>query len=134
MSDEHHDEHHDDELASLEEELKAYKEETEKIRFIVGQIGGTKSKRKDLIINIAFAALLVILIGLDITAHFVPVIREYLPMMISLEIGLVLVSIKIIWMIHQQSRVEHFQFWILNSIEFRINDISKRLKQMEERE
>jgi hypothetical protein len=127
------DEHYDSEIASLEEELKAYREEKEKIRMIVGQIGGAQSKRRDLIINISFAALLIILIGLDITAHFVPVIRDYLPMMISLEIGLVLVSIKIIWMIHQQSRVEHFQFWILNSIEFRINDISKRLKQLEER-
>ncbi len=36
------------------------------------------------------------------------------------------------WMIHKQARVEHFQFWILNSIEFRLNDVSKKLSRIEE--
>ncbi|MFC1504857.1 hypothetical protein ACFL6D_05520 [Spirochaetota bacterium] len=39
-------------------------------------------------------------------------------------------SIKIIWMLHKQTKVEHFQFWILNSIEFRINDISKQIQDL----
>ena len=43
-----------------------------------------------------------------------------LPPLFSIEIGLLLVSIKIIWMIHKQMKVERFQFWILNLIEYRI--------------
>lgn len=35
-------------------------------------------------------------------------------------------------MIHKQMKVEHFQFWILNSIEYRINEISKKLIKIEE--
>jgi len=29
--------------------------------------------------------------------------------------------------------VEHFQFWILNSIEFRLNDISRRIEGIEKK-
>jgi len=50
----------------------------------------------------------------------------------SMELALLLVSLKIIWMIHRQSKVDHFQFWVLNSIEFQINIMSKRLKDLEE--
>jgi len=42
-----------------------------------------------------------------------------------------LVSIKIIWMMHKSTKVEHFQFWILNSIEFRLNDVAKQVRQLE---
>ena len=41
--------------------------------------------------------------------------------------------IKIIWMISKQTRVEHFQFWILNSIEFQINLMSKKIRDIEDR-
>jgi hypothetical protein len=34
-------------------------------------------------------------------------------------------------MMHKQIKVEHFQFWILNSIEFRLNDVSKRMSKIE---
>ena len=47
--------------------------------------------------------------------------------------ALLLVSLKIIWMIHRQSRIDHFQFWILNSIDFQINSIAKRLGALESR-
>ncbi|MFO8064252.1 MAG: hypothetical protein R6V29_06410, partial [Spirochaetia bacterium] len=59
------------------------------------------------------------------------IITEILPTYISLEIGILLVSIKIIWMIHSQHKFNHFQFWILNSIEFRMNNVDKRVKNVE---
>lgn len=40
---------------------------------------------------------------------------------------------QIIWMINGQTKIEHFQFWILNSIEFQINLLTKRLKEIDER-
>jgi hypothetical protein len=55
-----------------------------------------------------------------------------LPPLFSIELGVLLVSVKIIWMIHKQARVEHFQFWILNSIEFRLNEITKSVRRLED--
>ncbi len=53
--------------------------------------------------------------------------------MISIELGMVLVSLKILWMIRKQARVEHFQFWILHSIEFRLNSLAKNIREMDEK-
>ena len=57
----------------------------------------------------------------------------FLSRLISLELGVLLVSIKIVFMIHSQQKVNHFEFWILNSIEYRMNDISKMVRKMERR-
>ena len=117
--------HAEAEIESLEKELNAFREEKEKIRGIIGQIGGTKSKRWDRIFNISFIIFLLVLIAIDVTRHFIAL--PWMPSLVSLEIGVLLVSMKIIWMIHKQAKVEHFQFWILNSIEFRLNEISKQV-------
>ncbi|MCK5114667.1 MAG: hypothetical protein KAR11_07905 [Phycisphaerae bacterium] len=121
-------------MESLEKELNAFREEKEKIRNIIGQIGGTESRRTDQILNIVFILFLIALIGVDIVRHFVGAL-SWVPQLFSLEIGVMLVSLKIIWMIHKQAKVEHFQFWILNSIEFRLNEISKHVNDiMKDRE
>jgi len=115
---------------NLEDELEHFKNEKQKIRSIVGQIGGQQSQKKEKIINITFIAALVLLFILDILRHIFH-IKTPIPALFSLEIGLLLVSIKIIWMIHIQAKVGHFQFWILNSIEFRLNDLSRKIKKLE---
>ena len=122
----------DTEMESLQEELKAFREEKEKIRGIVGQIGGTGSRRRDLVVNVAFIGGIVSLLCLDVL-RYVLKMDLWLPAMFSLELGVLLVSVKIIWMIHKQAKVEHFQFWILNSIEFRLTDMSKRIRGIEDR-
>ncbi len=110
----------------LKEELKNFKEEKEKIRKLVGEIGGKDSTRRDNLIFGFFIVAIVILFVGDILRHLLN-IEIPLPPLFSIEIGILLVSIKIIWMIHQQAKVNHFEFWILNSIEFRLNDISNQL-------
>ena len=122
----------DAEMESLQEELKAFREEKEKIRGIVGQIGGTGSRRRDLIVNVAFIGGIATLLCMDVL-RYVLEMDLWLPGMFSLELGVLLVSVKIIWMIHKQAKVEHFQFWILNSIEFRLTDMSKRIRGIEDR-
>lgn len=120
------------EVESLREEVRTFREEKEKIRSIIGQIGGKQSKIHDRIANFAFILFLVTLFSIDVLRHaFHSTSFEWLPQMLSLEIGVLLVSLKIIWMIHKQTKVEHFQFWILNSIEFRLNEVSKKLTEME---
>jgi uncharacterized membrane protein len=114
----------------LEEELRQFRKEKEEIRKLVGRIGGSQNEKQDKIINFIFVAVIIIFFTLS-SLHYLIEIPLPFPAMFLLEIGLLLVSLKIIWMMHKQSKVEHFQFWILNSIEFRLNDIAKRIRAIE---
>ena len=117
-------------ITELQEELEQFRKEKERIKNFIGAIGAKTSTRQDKILNICFITAIVILFVLDTMRHILK-IDIPLPPLFSIEIGLLLVSIKIIWMIRKQMKVEHFQFWILNSIEYRINDVSKRLTRIE---
>ncbi len=118
------------ETTALLEELEQFRKEKEQIRMLVGQIGGKGSAKRDNTINGLFILALVALFSVEILRHIFHW-SIALPALFSIELGLLLVSIKIIWMIHKQSKVEHFQFWILNSIEFRLNEVVKRLRTIE---
>jgi hypothetical protein len=115
----------------LKEELEHFRQEKEKVRNLVGQIGGKATVKRDRIINVLFVTAIVLLFSADLLRHIVGLSIPLAPLL-SIELGLLLVSIKIIWMIHRSLKVEHFQFWILNSIEFRLNDISRRMKHLED--
>ncbi len=117
----------------LRQELEHYKHEKERVRKILGEIGGSNSKKKDQIINISFLLLVLLLFVFDIFRSFVPVALPELPPFISVELAVLLVSLKIVWMIHMQTKIDHFQFWVLNSIEFQVNTISVRLRELEKR-
>jgi len=119
-----------EENITLESDLEHFRNEKEKIRNLVGQIGGKGSAKQDLIINMVFLAIIITLFIFDILRHLFPV-NLPLPPLFSIEVGILLVSIKIIWMIYKQTKVEHFQFWILNSIEFRLNNLSKQMNDIE---
>jgi len=100
-------------------ELEEFKKEKERVRALLGSIGGSNKNRNEHIINMTFLAVVLVFFTLELTTHF-------LPSAISLEIGVLLVSIKIIMLIHNANKANHFSFWILNSIEFRVNEINKR--------
>ncbi len=116
--------YHDESKEELIAELEEFEREREQLKVVLGRIGGSKFSKKELWINLLFLVLVLTLFILEITTHF-------LPPAVSLEIGILLVSVKIIIMIHTQQKVNHFQFWILNSIEFRMNDMSKRIRSIE---
>ena len=120
----------DSESTLLVEELEHFRQEKEKIRNLVGQIGGKASRKRDMIVNIVFVIAIASIFALDILRHALN-IPVPLTALFSIELGVLLVSIKIVWMIYKQGKVEHFQFWILNSIEFRLNDVAKRLHKIE---
>lgn len=109
----------------LRMEIEQFEAEKEKIKKDIGDLGGTRFSSKDLITNIVLAVLLV---GLLLSQLFL----NWIPEFISLEIALFLVSIKIILMIHSQHRYNHFMFWVLNTIEFRLNIMHKSIKKIEE--
>ncbi len=122
-----------EETEALRRELEHYKAEKAKIRDIVGQIGGKTDRRRHTAINVAFLIVVVAGFAFDLLRHMMGWTIEYLPPMLLLEAAVLLVSLKVIWMIHTESKVSHFQFWVLNSIEFQINMMTRRLGDMERR-
>jgi hypothetical protein len=112
----------------LVEELHQFQAEKEKIRAVVGEIGGKGSTRAETIVNVIFVFAVLGLFVFDVVRHVYHVAGDVLPPLLSLSLGVFLVSIKIVWMIHRQSKIDHFQFWILNSIEYRLNDVSARVR------
>jgi hypothetical protein len=53
-----------------------------------------------------------------------------IPHIFALDIGLLLISIKIIYSLTQQARVNHYQFWILTTLEWRLHDINSEIKKL----
>ena len=108
----------------LIDDLAEYTKEKDRLKSILGSIGGESFSKRDNIVNAAFLAIILILFIMEITTH-------WLPPFVSLEVSVLLVSIKIVFMIHSQHKVNHFQFWILNSIEYRVNEIGRKMRKIE---
>jgi hypothetical protein len=119
-----------DEVDALRAELEHYRAEKEKIRDVVGQIGGKNKLRWQRVINLGFLLLVTGAFGFDVLRSAMDWQIRYLPPLVLLEVAVLLVSLKIIWMIHMQSKVDHFQFWILTSLEFQMSMLSKRLDRL----
>ena len=115
----------------LLQELERYRSEKDRIRRVLGQIGGVSSPGRDRVINILFLTVVVVLFDFDLVREFLHLELGGFPHFLSTQLALFLVSLKIVWMIHRQTRVDHFQFWILHSIEFQINLIAQRLQTLE---
>ena len=106
---------------TLAEEIKQFKREKERIRSIVGRIGGVPSTRQRMF-NVLFG----VVIAACFTVSIVTQGRLVLPM---IEIGVILISLKIMYLLHTFSRQVHFMFWVLSSIEWRLNEMDKRVKE-----
>lgn len=114
---------------TLIQDVEQFRQEEQQIKNLLGQIGGKRSSKPEKIIHAVLIALLTALFILSILRHTLGL--GFFDPVFYVEIGVFLVSLKIIWMIHKQTRVAHFQFWILNTIEFRLTDSSKRLQRLE---
>ncbi|MFH2114571.1 MAG: hypothetical protein ABIJ86_08710 [Spirochaetota bacterium] len=108
---------------SVDQEIDDFNRERARIRELIGLIGGVKYSRIDSMVNLGFIVLVLGLFVLEITLH--PFSTT-----ISIEIGVFLVSMKIVWMIHANQRYNHFVFWVLNSIEFRLNANARSLDEL----
>ena len=110
----------------IEIELAEWTREREQVKKLLGAYGGTRYSRIDTVMNVVF---LVVILGLFAVQWTLKVIDPA----VSIEVSLLLVSIKIVWMIHSQNKANHFQFWVLNTIEFRLGDAINRLQAIERR-
>ena len=110
----------------IQRELAEYQREREQLKEILGAYGGKRYSRIDTVMNVVF---LVIIVGMFVAQATFKFIESY----VSIEISVLLVSIKIVWMIHSQNKMNHFQFWVLNTIEYRLNEAVRRLQSIERR-
>ncbi len=108
----------------LKQELNDFKKEKDRISSIVGQIGGSKNSSSHNLVNIAFFGILFLLIIFG-------GILDKMSLEVEIAAAILLIVLKIAWMIHEAQKVNHFQFWILNSLEFRINEMNKKVKNIE---
>ena len=112
-----------DEISDLKAELDHFEQEKERVRAIVGKIGGVPQFRTRLI-NVLFIVIIII-------AGVISIFSDEKLRLLMVELTTVMLSVKIIYMIHIQMRVNHFKFWILSAIEWRINEMMTQLKRME---
>lgn len=107
----------------LREELDEFQKEKERIRSIVGQIGGANNSQHKMI-NLLFVVLIIALLILG-------VVLQKITLFLTLEVAVLLGIFKLIWMFYEAQRASHFQFWILNSLDYRINEVDRKVKKIE---
>ncbi len=110
-----------DEISDLKQALESFKQEKEQVRQILGKIGGIPSFHTKLI-NAVFIVVIV-------ASGIVSVVSEDLRLLM-VELTTVMLSVKIIYLMHCQMRVNHFKFWILSAIEWRISEMMVEIKQL----
>jgi hypothetical protein len=114
---------YEDEISDLKKELEHFEQEKERVRLIVGKIGGVPKFRTKLI-NILFIVVIIV-------AGVISIFSGEKVRLLMIELTTIMLSVKIIYMIHYQMRVNHFKFWILSAIEWRINEMMVRIKKIE---
>ena len=107
-------------------EKEAFKDlNDEKLIKMIGSLGG-KPTKKDRMLNIIF---LVVVIALFISEIFW---RQFIGT-IALDVAVLLISLKLIYLMHSQARVNHYQFWILTAIEMKTTIMMEQLQKFSEK-
>lgn len=114
----------ENEINDLKSELEHFEQEKERVRAIIGKIGGVPQFRTKLI-NILFIVIIIV-------AGVISIFSGEKLRLLMVELTTVMLSVKIIYMIHIQMRVNHFKFWILSAIEWRINEMMTLIKQIKQ--
>jgi hypothetical protein len=110
----------------VKEEVEQYKKEKEKIRKLLDSISNTNNGILNKVMDYGFILLLILLVF----ARFVFGIVDNI---LSLELGLLLLSIKIIWLIKIQNNYNHFIFMIMHTLDHHQMKILEELKEIEKK-
>lgn len=110
------------EIDDLKQELEHFQQEKERVRGIIGKIGGVPTFHTKLI-----NAIFIIVIAASVV---ISVFSGNELRLLMIELATVTLSIKIIYLIHCQMRINHFKFWILSSIEWRLTKMRKEIKEL----
>jgi hypothetical protein len=114
-----------EEMEDLRRELENFQQEKERVRAIIGKLGGVPTFHTQFA-NIVFIVILFITVAISI-------IGGERTRSLMIETAVIALSAKIIYMIHCQKRVDHFKFWMLSSIEWRLNEIMKLIRKLDDK-
>ncbi len=106
----------------LKKELEDFYEKKQKLRKLV-----EKQAKKEMLFNVTF---LVIVLGFFILGA----ILKHIDATLSLEIAILLVSVKMVWMIYEQQKANHFFFWILSTLEHEVNQLHVTIHTLKKRD
>ncbi|MGD2279192.1 MAG: hypothetical protein PVH45_03735 [Candidatus Omnitrophota bacterium] len=106
----------------LEDEIRDFETERDNIRKIIGRIGGVPTP-KARVVNVVFIMLVLAVFGASIV--WGGRMRFFM-----IELGILLLSVKFVYFLESYIKLNHFQFWILSSLEWRLDQVDKRLKQL----
>ena len=107
----------------LKEDLNDFLKEKEELREVIGKIGGNNNSQAKIVTTLFVGIVLVIFVA--------GIVLKQLSPMTTLLLLILILGFKIIWMQQQTQKSMPFQFWILNSIEIRINELDKKQKKLE---
>ena len=107
----------------LESEIRSFEQERENIRKIIGKIGGQPTT-KGRLINLVFVILVVAVFAMSLV--WGGRVRFFM-----IELGILLLSLKLVYFLESYIKLNHFQFWILFSLEWRLDKIDKRLREVD---
>jgi len=123
---EHNEQIAEQELDELRKEAEDFKREKERIRGIVGKIGGVPAFRKRIFETIFLVSVVVLFLLSIFLGEFVSNSLRW----IMIDVAIAAISLKLIYMMHNQSKVSHFQLWILTSLEWRLNELIKKIDEI----
>jgi len=106
-----------EEIKQMEQELNEFKKEKEKVRAIIGRIGGLPGTGQK-IVNLLF---IIVVFGTLIASLIVSDVLRYA----MIDIAVALISLKIIYLIQNLEKVNHYELWTIASMEWQINAIRK---------
>ena len=109
---------------AITEEIEYFIKERQKIRKVLDGIDKTKQGPLSKVMDIGFIVGLVILA----MARFA---FNWIDNILSLELGLILLSIKIVWLIKVQNTYNHFIFMIMHTLDHHQNEMAEKLERIE---
>ncbi len=95
-------------------------QEREKIQTAIGGVGG-KPRLKGKILNAIFVVSV-------LSAFTMSLVTRGVSQIISIDVGLLLLSLKLAYHLHTEAKVNHAQFWILTTIEDRLLNVISELR------
>lgn len=107
----------------LLKELEAFSKEKDRIKKIVGKIGGSN--------NIQNKRVNTLLVFMVFTLLFTGGVLEKISIELAMYCSILIVLSKLIWILYEMKKANHFQYWILNSLEVKLNKISIKVRKIE---
>ena len=111
----------EEEIEDLRHEIEMFRKEKERVRKIVGHIGGMPNLNTK-VINLIFAVVIALCLAVSL------IYKNATIQLGMIELAVALVSMKLIILIHNQGKVNHLQLWILSSLEWRLDELMKAVR------